>query len=122
MMEDVNGAGLLHIMSLAIPLSAVHSCINGYYYGLKKAGIPAFSQLFEQFVRVSGVWLMMQVAAKLGQTPTPALAVWGLVIGGSGSHPVLSDRHADLSAGQADSQTPCRNPVPAGASSSGRIL
>ena len=85
MMEDVNGAGLLHIMSLAIPLSAVHSCINGYYYGLKKAGIPAFSQLFEQFVRVSGVWLMMQVAAKQGQTPTPAHAVWGLVIGEVGA-------------------------------------
>ena len=46
MMEDVNGAGLLHIMSLAIPLSAVHSCINGYYYGLKKAAIPPFSFAF----------------------------------------------------------------------------
>ena len=81
MMDDADGAGLLHIMSLAIPLSAVHSCINGYYYGLKKAGIPAFSQLFEQFIRVSGVWLIMQIALSQGQVPTPSHAVWGLFIG-----------------------------------------
>ena len=81
MMNDADGARLLHIMSLAIPLSAVHSCINGYYYGLRKAGIPAFSQLFEQFIRVSGVWLIMQIALNQGQIPTPAHAVWGLFIG-----------------------------------------
>ena len=34
---------------------------------------------------MSGVWLMMQVAAKQGQTPTPAHAVWGLVIGEVGA-------------------------------------
>ncbi len=81
MMDDADGAGLLHIMSPAIPLAAVHSCINGYYYGLKKAGVPAFSQLFEQFIRVSGVWLIMQIALNQEQTPTPVHAVWGLFIG-----------------------------------------
>lgn len=81
MMDNADGSGLLHIMSLAIPLSAVHSCINGYYYGRKKAGIPAFSQLFEQLIRVSGVWLIMQITLKQGKTPTPAHAVWGLLIG-----------------------------------------
>lgn len=85
MMDNADGAGLLLIMSLALPLSAVHSCINGYYYGLKKARIPAFSQLFEQFIRVSGVWLIMQIAMERGQSPTPTHAVWGLFIGEAGA-------------------------------------
>lgn len=54
MMEGINGTSLLYIMLWAIPFAGVHSCINGYYYGRKKAAIPAFSQLFEQMIRVLG--------------------------------------------------------------------
>lgn len=85
MMDNADGAGLLHIMSLALPLASIHSCINGYYYGLKKARVPAFSQLFEQFIRVSGVWLIMQIAMEQGRAATPFHAVWGLFIGEVGA-------------------------------------
>lgn len=32
-------------MSYAIPFASIHSCICGYYLGLKQTRIPAFSQL-----------------------------------------------------------------------------
>ncbi len=35
-------------MSYAIPFASIHSCICGYYLGLKQTRIPAFSQLIEQ--------------------------------------------------------------------------
>ena len=34
-------ASMLRVLALSVPLSAVHCCINGYFYGIKKAGIPA---------------------------------------------------------------------------------
>lgn len=38
-------ASMLRILSFSIPFSAIHACINGYFYGKKKAGIPALTQL-----------------------------------------------------------------------------
>lgn len=40
-------APLLRILSLSFPLSSIHCCINGYFYGVKNAKIPAFLQLSE---------------------------------------------------------------------------
>ncbi len=85
MMEGMNGTALLHIMLWAIPFVGVHSCINGYYYGRKKAAIPAFSQLFEQIIRVLGVWLLMRIALEQGRAPSASDAVWGILIGEIGS-------------------------------------
>ncbi|MCD8149517.1 MAG: polysaccharide biosynthesis protein [Clostridiales bacterium] len=85
MMEGMNGTSLLYIMLWAIPFAGVHSYINGYYYGRKKAAIPAFSQLFEQIIRVLGVWLLMQIAAEQGRIPSASDAVWGILIGEIGS-------------------------------------
>lgn len=81
MMEDTDGSDLLYIMSWAIPLASIHSCINGYYYGKKRAMIPAVSQLTEQFIRVSGVWLLFQIALEQGRSLTVSGAVWGILIG-----------------------------------------
>ena len=39
-------------MSYAIPFASIHSCICGYYLGLKQTRILAFSQLIEQTSRV----------------------------------------------------------------------
>lgn len=46
---------LIRIIVISIPLSAVHSCICGYYYGCRSAFIPAASQIAEQLVRIFGV-------------------------------------------------------------------
>jgi len=74
-------ASMLRIIALSIPLGAVHSCINGYFYGIKKTGIPSATQLAEQLCRVACVYLAHLSAEKMGVTPTINVAVIGLVIG-----------------------------------------
>lgn len=72
---------LLKILAFAIPFEAIHSCINGYYYGLKRAGVPSFTQLAEQIVRVGFVYLLCELAVSKGAVPSISIAVWGIVIG-----------------------------------------
>lgn len=74
-------SNLLRIMAYSIPLAVFHSCINGYYYGLKKTAVPSFSQLIEQLVRVGCVYVIYLVCMEKGTSITPAAAVWGLVCG-----------------------------------------
>ena len=74
-------ASMLRILALSIPLSAVHCCINGYFYGVKKAGIPAVTQLIEQFFRVLCVFAADYIARKSNTVPTINAAVIGLVAG-----------------------------------------
>lgn len=78
-------APLLRIIALSIPMATVHSCINGYFYGIRKTAIPAFSQLAEQVCRVGSVYLIYFFCQKHGLTPTISFAVVGLVIGESAS-------------------------------------
>lgn len=76
---------LLEILSLTIPFGAIHACINGYYYGLKKTFVPATSQLIEQIVRVGCVFVLYQICLEQHKTVTVSIAVWGLVAGEIGS-------------------------------------
>lgn len=78
-------ASMLRIIALSVPLGAVHSCINGYFYGVKKAGIPAATQLIEQFFRVACVFLASYMAGARGSVPTINVAVVGLVVGEFGA-------------------------------------
>ena len=59
----------------------IHACINGYYYGKKRAGIPSFCQLVEQLARVGSVWLIYQYTLEKGMELTAFHAVAGLVVG-----------------------------------------
>ncbi|MCL2050139.1 MAG: polysaccharide biosynthesis protein [Lachnospiraceae bacterium] len=76
-------APLLRIISFSIPMATVHSCINGYFYGVRKSTVPALAQLAEQVVRVGSVFLIYHIAMARGMTPTISFAVLGLVIGES---------------------------------------
>lgn len=76
-------APLLRILALSIPMATVHSCINGYFYGIKKTAIPAASQMAEQIVRVGSVYLIYYICQSRNMTPTISFAVVGLVIGES---------------------------------------
>ncbi|MBO5207829.1 MAG: polysaccharide biosynthesis protein [Lachnospiraceae bacterium] len=78
-------APLLRIIALSIPMATVHSCINGYFYGIKKTAIPALSQLAEQVVRVGSVYLIYYICLQRNMTPTISFAVVGLVIGEAAS-------------------------------------
>lgn len=76
---------LIPILALSIPLASVHSCIHGYYYGRKKAAIPAVSSLIEQSVRVIFVFIIYQIQLEQGKTIDASIAVWGLVFGEAGA-------------------------------------
>ena len=81
LLREARTAGMLHILSFSVPLSSVHSCVNGYFYGIKKAGIPSASQLLEQLARVGCVFLVSGQAFRAGQTPSISVAVLGLTLG-----------------------------------------
>lgn len=72
---------MLRILSFSIPLGAVHSCINGYFYGRKKTVVPALSQLLEQTARVGCVYAVSTYALSKGEYPTINVAVLGLTFG-----------------------------------------
>lgn len=80
-LDEPRCAPLLRILSFALPLAAVHSCINGYYYGLQKTVVPSVSQLLEQVCRVLCVYLIYKICENQGRTVTAAMAVWGIVFG-----------------------------------------
>ena len=54
-------APLLRLLALAFPFSAVHCCVNGYFYGKRKAEIPALLQFVEQLARVGSVLLLCYI-------------------------------------------------------------
>ncbi len=72
---------LLQFLAFSLPFSACHSCVSGYYYGLKKTGVPALSQLLEQCARVGSVYLLASVCMEKNIAPSPVLAVLGLAVG-----------------------------------------
>lgn len=79
--HEYRTAPLLRILAYSLPFGAIHSCISGYYYGLKKAMIPSVSQLIEQIVRVASVYVIYRIQMQEQIPVTPAIAVWGIVCG-----------------------------------------
>lgn len=71
----------LRILAFAFPFCGITACINGYYYGLKKAGVPALTQLVEQMIRVAAVYAMAAYLGNGDMKVTCENAVFGLVIG-----------------------------------------
>ncbi len=76
---------LVPILACSIPLASVHSCIHGYYYGKKKAGVPALSSFMEQIARVVFVFAAYQIRLEQGKSIDASIAVWGLVFGEAGA-------------------------------------
>lgn len=71
----------VRMLSYAFPFCGVTACINGYYYGLKKAGVPATTQLVEQIIRVIFVYMIASYAGNGNIKVTSELAVLGLIVG-----------------------------------------
>ncbi len=76
---------LVKVLAVSLPLGSIHSCINGYYYGVQKASTPSISQLVEQIIRVFSVYIISNIALAETGTVTPMAAVIGLVIGDGAS-------------------------------------
>lgn len=78
-------APYLPIMGLSLPFASFHACANGYCYGAQKSRVPAFSQVAEQVVRMSLVFLIAGKWATEGTEITVRLAVYGHLIGEIGA-------------------------------------
>lgn len=74
-------APFLPVMGISVPFAALHACINGYYYGMQKSKVPAFSQVAEQVVRMVLVFLLADIWLRNGREITVQLAVIGHLIG-----------------------------------------
>lgn len=81
LLEEADCAKPLRILSFIFPFCAITSCINGYYYGLKRASVPAFSQLLEQIIRVGAVLFLVSFFPTENIKQSCELAVFGLVAG-----------------------------------------
>ena len=78
---DPRCATLLYLIVLALPAASVHSCICGYYYGLQNTSVPAISQLIEQSLRISSVFILYFIFVRKGIRPEIRLAVSGIIFG-----------------------------------------
>ncbi|MCI9143608.1 MAG: polysaccharide biosynthesis protein [Lachnospiraceae bacterium] len=81
LLREPRTASMLRILSFSVPFAAVHSCINGYFYGIKKAGIPAAAQLLEQVTRVGCVYIVSSWFLSQGRELSINVAVLGLTAG-----------------------------------------
>lgn len=73
-------APYLRILSVLFPFCGIGACINGYYYGLQDAKLPAMTQIIEQLSRLAFVFIWLFA---IPGTPEQncRIAVWGLVVG-----------------------------------------
>lgn len=82
---DERCAPLLGVLSLSFIPSCIHACINGYYYGMKKTGVPALTQLVEQIARVDSVYLLYQIHLREHTAVPLSITMWGIVLGEAAS-------------------------------------
>lgn len=80
-LSEVRCEPLVRIYALSLPFACIHSCINGYYYGLKKSMIPSVSQLVEQLARVGSVFAIYSYSEYMHAEPSLAVTMLGILIG-----------------------------------------
>ncbi len=72
---------LIKVLALSLPLSTIHSCINGYFYGKKLAKYPAVLQLIEQLARVLSVVIIFHINDTNDRETPLYVTVIGLLVG-----------------------------------------
>lgn len=81
---EASCAPYLRIMSCLFPFCALSACLNGYYYGMQDAKVPAATQVVEQLFRLAFVYLILTLCP-LSAEKSCRIAVWGLVVGEAGA-------------------------------------
>ena len=81
LLKDARTIRLLQIIAFSFPFVGIHACINGWFYGMKKAGLPSLAQIIEQLTRVGCVFLMTSGDLARGVTPSISTAVFCLALG-----------------------------------------
>lgn len=79
--HEISCAKSLKILALVFPFCSLTSCINGYYYGLKRTAVPATTQLIEQLARIISVYWIALILGNGNLSVTCELAVLGIVLG-----------------------------------------
>lgn len=77
-------APLLRILAAVFPFCGITAVINGYFYGISNARIPAMTQIIEQLFRVALVIMISSLF--LSGRMTESMAVLGLLAGELASH------------------------------------
>lgn len=72
---------LLKLLAFSLPFGSLHACISAWYYSSRHSFVPAFSQLLEQVTRVGTSYLIYLIFLEQHKTPTPLLAVSGILAG-----------------------------------------
>lgn len=80
-LQEKRCAPLLKICAFAFPFSALHSCFNGYFYGIKDTKIPSLTQITEQLIRVGTVFFLYHFFLHQDKQPTIALTCVGMLFG-----------------------------------------
>ncbi len=65
-LSDLRAARILKFLAPALPLMAVSACIKGFFFAKRKASIPAFSDIVEQFTEMGIFALIVDKFAPLG--------------------------------------------------------
>lgn len=72
---------LLRISALSFPLATIHSCINGFFYGQKRASVPALSMIIEQSFRVLTVYALYKLSIESGANVSLSYICLGMLVG-----------------------------------------
>lgn len=81
LLQESQCTPLLRVIAICAPLETFHMCVHGYYYGKKRTGVPAVSQLLEQSFRLTAIWVLFSITTKEGVPFTPIHAVLGSLAG-----------------------------------------
>ncbi len=74
-------APILRVLVFSLPLSCIHSCLCGYYFGCGTVKHPAFSQLAEQCARMGSIVLIWLFRSRTQTTVSLTDVAAGTVIG-----------------------------------------
>ena len=72
---------LLRICAFSFPLSSLHCCFNGYFYGRKNTLLPSIAQIVEQMIRIGSVLVIYYFYRSQNLTPTIAITCIGMLLG-----------------------------------------
>ena len=79
LLSEPRCSSLLKMLSLSLPLSTIHACINGYFFARKETAVPAVLQVAEQLVRITSTYFIYLFFLKKSMAASPMIAVCGLV-------------------------------------------
>lgn len=80
-LHNIETYELLLILSYIFPFASLHSCIIGYYMGIKEIKTVSISQFLEQLFRILTVLCLYKISCLLQFKFTVSFAVVGLITG-----------------------------------------